>query len=154
MLHWCDRRGGISRITLISGKDSGQSDGLHSASLANELFEFTKGNILASNYKNQWEKHQDFTKNNAKEPPFWKHRIGGKYLIFLLAENFFAQHAVQSLLRFFQLFSLVFGVNQSNIAIKHTCNYCVTTAEKNVREARWRSMRENLGNILSLYFRW
>ena len=93
-------------------------------------------------------------KFNAKEPPFWKHRIGGKYLIFLLAENCFVQHAVQSLLRFFQLFSLVFGVNQSNIAIKHTCNYCVTTAEKNVREARWRSTRENLGNILSLYFRW
>ena len=45
---------GISRITLISSKDSGQSDGLHSANLANELFEFTKGNIFASNYKNQW----------------------------------------------------------------------------------------------------
>ena len=53
---------GISRITLISSKDSGQSDGLHSANLANELFEFTKGNIFASNYKNQWEEHQDFTK--------------------------------------------------------------------------------------------
>ena len=35
------------QITLISGSDSGQSDGLHSANLAEEVFISTKDNILA-----------------------------------------------------------------------------------------------------------
>lgn len=48
------------QITLISGRDSGQSDGLHSANLAEDAFFSIKDNMLARSLQ----KHKQFVRNH------------------------------------------------------------------------------------------
>jgi len=91
-------------ITLISGQDSGQSDGFHSANFAEDVLESTNDNIPTKTQQKTTEFVRDVLEIHLQTAAILDTRNWREnFLQFLLVKNNYSHHAAQSLLRFLSI---------------------------------------------------